>query len=171
MNKENISNEILINEDLILLDLSVDKQEDVLLTLSNKLLELGYVTVQFFDSICKREEQYPTGIKTNSIGVAIPHTDIDFVNQGAIVVGVLKESVYFREMVTQDEIAVKIVFMLAFKKSDHQLKILQGLMNILQDDKSLEAITNAKEKGEVVTILRSIIVENGQFPNLINSET
>lgn len=51
---------------------------------------------------------FPTGLPTEPIGIAIPHTDAERVNRGASAVGVLPQPVVFTEMGCDDDSFVDV---------------------------------------------------------------
>ena len=150
---------IIFDEDLVMLDLSATTRDDVLTKMGGKLLERGYVNGDFIHAIIKREQEFPTGIETQTMGVAIPHTDTEYVNQASMMVGVLTEPVVFQQMVSDDEIPVNIVFMLAIKEPEQQLAMLQRLVDIIQDNGALNGIRNATSELEIASIIRGKLGE------------
>src|SRR5690554_2839083 len=111
------------SEKLVLVKQEGETKEDILRRLADLLEENGYVKESYYDALLEREAKFPTGIITNTTGVAIPHTDIEHVNQPAIAVATLKTPVLFNRMDDFEEVTpVNIIIMLAIKDSDAQLK-------------------------------------------------
>ena len=54
----------MLNEELIYLDMPYSTQNELFEEMSKKFLELGYVNEEYLDALKKREEEFPTGIKT-----------------------------------------------------------------------------------------------------------
>lgn len=155
--KYNSQEGIILNEELIMLNLDVVNREDVLREIGERLLNQGYVKKSFVDAIINREKDFSTGIQTKSIGVAIPHTDVEHVNRASIAIGILDKPVVFQNMGSEDEIEVSIIFMLAIKEPEQQLTMLQKLVNIFQDEATLNSICNAKSKLEILTIMKTFL--------------
>lgn len=87
----------------------------------------------FAENVLKREEVFPTGLLINDVGIAIPHTDAEHVNDSQIAFMSLKKPVTFYEMGTADkEISVSLIFMLALKEPHAQLEMLQKLITMFQ---------------------------------------
>lgn len=145
---------MIFDEDLVILDLCATDREDVLAKIGTKLTERGYVNEDFINEVIKREREFPTGIKMEHIGIAIPHTDIEYVKQASIIVGVLREPVIFKQMVSDEDVAVSVVFMLALNEPQQQLIMLQRLMEIIQESTILNSICNATSKLEIAGIVR-----------------
>lgn len=145
---------LYFNESIILLDLEGNTKEDVLSAMARNLEEKGLVKNSFKDAVIAREKEYATGLPTLGVSVAIPHTDSVHVNQKTISVAVLKEPVEFGVMGDPDETTpVKLVFMLAMDKEDSQLSLLQRLMQIFQDEQTLQFLANEKDKTKIINLL------------------
>ncbi|TLQ39077.1 PTS sugar transporter subunit IIA [Ruoffia tabacinasalis] len=121
----------------------------------------GYVKGSFQKAIQEREKVFPTGLMTTSVGVAIPHTDAEHVIEETISIGVLKNTVKFTMMGTEDEdVDVKIVFMLAIKDPSKQLEMLQTLIELFQNEKMLEELSSEESEEKVYNIFKRNLEEN-----------
>ncbi|MBA2876038.1 PTS sugar transporter subunit IIA [Thermaerobacillus caldiproteolyticus] len=144
--------EIYFDESLILKDIDVNSREELLRTMATNLFRKGLVKKSFIEAVIEREKTFATGLPTNSVSVAIPHTDSEHVNKKAISVAVLKEPVNFGVMGEMNvEIPVQIVFMLAIDKKDSHLVLLQKLMEIFRNAEELQFLieenkTNIKKR-------------------------
>ena len=146
--------EVFFNESVILLALEGNNKEDILGEMAANLHGQGLVKETFKEAVIAREAEYATGLPTSFVSVAIPHTDIEHVNNKAISVAVLKEEIPFGIMGDPEETTpVKVVFMLAMDEADSQLGLLTKLMQVFQDESTLKAIVNTKEKSELVKLL------------------
>ena len=109
--------------------LSGSDDKEVLGKMAEAMFQEGYVTEGFHDAIIQREENFPTGLPTGEINVAIPHTDPEYVKKPAICLGVLDQPVEFCVMGMEGEkTRVSLLFMLAIKKKEDQLGLLQKLI-------------------------------------------
>ncbi|CUH94679.1 hypothetical protein P22_0745 [Propionispora sp. 2/2-37] len=138
--------------------LEASDQEDVLKQMAQTLYNAGYVLDSYGEAIIQRERSFPTGLPTGENGVAIPHTDVCHVKAPMIAVGTLKAPVEFKSMGGLEEVVpVKIIFMLAMKNSDNQVKLLSQLMQIIQDQELLEQLAAAQSVSDVITLLNGKI--------------
>lgn len=145
---------INFTESLILTGIEAKTNMEVLERMATNLCEQGMVKESYKQAIKDRENNFATGLPTASVGVAIPHTDIEHVNQAAISVGVLKEEVNFGIMGEEEStVPVKVVFMLAMKESHAQLELLQKLMQIFQDENALTTLATAASK----TVIKELV--------------
>jgi galactitol PTS system EIIA component len=66
---------IIISEKSIFTDLEVSNKEEALRILADSLLDQGFIHDSFYESLIKREKNFPTGLETYDMGIAIPHTE------------------------------------------------------------------------------------------------
>lgn len=120
----------------------INTWRDAIMVASEKLYEAGYVTKEFGENCIKREEVYPTGLETD-FPVAIPHTESEFVNETAISVLRLKNTISFRNMDGSDlDVDVHYVFNLAIKEKNNQVVFLSKIIGLVQNSKKLNEMFN-----------------------------
>ncbi|AKG74943.1 PTS sugar transporter subunit IIA [Salinicoccus halodurans] len=148
--------DIYFDESIILLDLEAGSKEEVLTAMASNLEEKGLIKSSYLEAVIAREEEFATGLPTNGVSVAIPHTDVEHVNTKTISVAVLKKPVEFGVMGDPNEMVdVELVFMLAMDKADSQLNLLQNLMQIFQNEETLKFLANEKDKTKIVNLLEN----------------
>jgi PTS system galactitol-specific IIA component len=126
-----------LTEDLILV-VKKQPQRRGLNKLAGLLGKYGYVKESFYQALLEREEAYPTGLQTSVIGVAIPHTDTGHVIKPPLAIATLEAPVFFQAMDNpQSKIPVELIIVMAIKEPAMQLKSLQKIMQILQDENIL----------------------------------
>ena len=136
---------------------NVDKTK-VLTVMANRLIDKGYVKESYLPAVLNREEEYPTGLPTNGVGVAIPHADTKHVLKPGIAVATLKDPVKFNVMGNpEQEIDVKLLFMLAIKEPEVQVNILKKLVSIFQAKELLIKLISINCEKELVDILNSLL--------------
>jgi len=146
-----------IDKELILVGLDTETKEEALEKIGQQLYEGGYVTDQFVPSVLKREEEYPTGLPTLPYAIAIPHTDTDKVIEPKIAIATLKNAVPFSVMGNADnQVDVKIIFMLALNSPDKQLETLKKLTDMFQNKEAVEKFGNVKDAEEFMELLSSL---------------
>lgn len=118
---------ILIEKENIYLDLPTMNLEDALKLSGEKLIEAGYVTEGYIDSLLQREKLATTYMDA---GIAIPHGDTDanqFIIQSGICVLQFKNGINFGK----GNIA-KLLIATAGKGNNH-LKILASIAKTMKD--------------------------------------
>lgn len=56
-------------------DVNPATAEGIISFMSERLAQAGYVDGSFCEAVLEREKKYPTGLKTKTHAVAIPHAD------------------------------------------------------------------------------------------------
>ena len=130
----------LVDINYIFKDVEADTFETLIKKMSEPLINDHRVSEEFPYKVCEREQIFPTGLPTEPYGVAIPHTDPEYVLENTISIAVLKQPL---EMVVmgsdQEKVMVSIIFLLSLGESNKQLNILKQLMKGFQDESILTA--------------------------------
>lgn len=145
---------MLFDKEVILFNQDASDNVSALTQLADTMHTKGVVTDEYKDALLKREESFPTGLMTQTIGVAIPHTDPDKVIEPQIGFMSLKHPVTFHQMGDNAEIQVKLIFMLALKKSDDQLSMLQKLMALFQNQEAMDALQSVDQKKDFLALMK-----------------
>lgn len=144
-----------LDKSVIVPDLEAKTWEDVMKNLGQKLIDSGYTKESYIDALIAREKDFPTGLDIDGLGVAIPHTDVSHVNKAGIAIGVLKEPVTFIQMGTDDEeVGVKLIFMLAVTDPNAHIDELQRIIEIIQDKEVLEKLFTVTDKETIIEVIK-----------------
>lgn len=144
-----------LDKSVIIPDLEAETWEDVMKSLGQKLIDEGYTKESYIDALITREKDFPTGLDIDGLGVAIPHTDVSHVNKAGIAIGVLKKPVTFIQMGSDDEeIGVKLVFMLAVTDPNAHIDELQRIIEIIQDKDILEKLFTVTDKDTIIEVIK-----------------
>lgn len=144
----------MLDDKVIVLDFEAQNRTEALEVLAQKFVDQKIVQISFKNAVLKREEKFPTGLATETIGVAIPHTDVEHVIRSQIGVMRLKSPVNFFQMGDGKDVPVKIIFMLALTQPHEQLEMLQKLIGLIQNDTLLTEILKADSVEKVISILK-----------------
>ncbi|MCD4801968.1 MAG: PTS sugar transporter subunit IIA [Anaerolineales bacterium] len=142
-------------DDAVIIGLDARDSEQVIRTLGGKLRNLGYVKENFVEATLEREANLPTGLPLGGeYNAAIPHVDIEYVNQSALGLATLKQDVVFCNMVENDvEVPCRLVIMLALDQPKSQIEMLQSVAAVLQDQEIVKKLVSAETAEEVFSIL------------------
>jgi len=144
----------LFAEGLVILNSAAASRGEALVELAEKLRANNFVGPSFTPAVLKRENEFPTGLPTMPVGVAIPHTDIEHVIAPAIAVSILKNPIQFNEMGNPDnQVDVRIIFMLAVNTPHMQLDLLKQLISRVSDGSCLVALLHAQDERTVLQIM------------------
>lgn len=99
----------------------------------------GYV-----EAALQREHEFPTGLPTQPVGVALPHIDAGILRP-ALALLTLDTPIHFTEMGTTDSrIPVSIVIMLAIPAGDAHVHVLGALADLIQHPNFLTDVLDAE---------------------------
>ncbi|MCT4379576.1 PTS sugar transporter subunit IIA [Leuconostoc pseudomesenteroides] len=143
----------MATEKIIELDYGSNSWEDVLRHLSEKMVESGSVKSSYIDAVVEREKEFPTGLNTEGVGIAIPHTDAEHVIRDQIAVLRLKNPVTFLQMGDGEPVEAKLIFMLALTKPHEQLSMLQKLVMLIQGTVKVKQLLKLQDNSDVLTVL------------------
>lgn len=126
----------------MIVKLNPKDREEAIHVMANELLKEGYVKDSYESAIIEREKNFPTGLLTEIIGIAIPHTDSKHVEKEGIILSILEDPVEFNAMggTSDDIVKVGMIFMLAIKEKEVQLEMLQKLVAMFQDEIKLKIL-------------------------------
>lgn len=151
----------LISPNLIMTGMTVLDDEDAIRSLVGLLTLDGKAGREYSDAVIAREHVFPTGLPTQPVGVAIPHSDPEGVIQSGVCVGVLSEPVPFGMMGTDGsaKVNVQIVFLLAIVEREKQTSLIQELIKLIQSGGLLDAIRLASTPDQVYALIQASISE------------
>lgn len=147
---------MFFDKEVMLFNEDVQSSTEIITILSDKLKDRKIVNDEFLKHALKREKEFPTGLATNGIGVAIPHTDSKYVNESQIAFASLKNPIKFKSMVDlNQDVSVSLVFMIAMASPHEQAGLLSKLMGLFQVPEELDKLKACKTKEEVISILHN----------------
>lgn len=158
-------NKFKLNSSCIQLDVSASDWEAVIRAACQPLIGNGYVKPAYPEDVIAREKQWATGLPTMPVGVAIPHAlNPGNVMEAQIAACRLTEPVKFRQSggtEADEDIDVKLVFVLALKDPHSQLNLLQNLMVAISDEELLAALLTAQTAEEFANTFNGAAADRG----------
>ena len=148
-----MSGELLDN--LQVLKLQKDNKEEVLADLSSAAIAAGYAKEGYLNAILEREENYPTGLHTPQVEVAIPHADAEWANVPSLTIGLLDQPVVFKPMGGDGEdVQAEIVFMLTIKDPKQQINFLRAFSTTMAEPGLLVEFKNSGDYKPLIDQIR-----------------
>ena len=149
---------IILNEDLIYRNIDFKTSREIETFLADQLYENGYVKEGYKKALLEREQKFPTGLPSSQPAIAIPHANADLVNKTTLAIATLKEPVEFKNMGnTKEDIPVRIVIMLVIAEPHSQVKMLQKIADIVQNEKLRKEFLQAETKQKLLKLIQSAI--------------
>ncbi len=151
----------LTNENLITIDLDLNKKEDVIKYLVKQLYDEGKLSSEkdFYNAVLDREALSPTGFEA---GLAVPHGKSNAVKEAAFAVAKLKRPISEWESVDENN-KVELVFLLAIPTSEAgstHIELLAELMTRISNEEYKKSLENSKDKHEFYKRLDMTIKED-----------
>lgn len=149
--------EEMIDKRLIFCKLKARDFNDVVRELGSKMEKYDFVKSSYIDAVIEREQKFPTGLEMGEYGVAIPHADQRHVNKSVVAVASLEKPIGVSSMINPSKkIRVGLVFLLAVREPEKQVKILSKLMAIFQDIDLLNKIEDSDSSDEIFSYVESL---------------
>lgn len=126
-------------------------KEDILLHLAKELQGYGLVGEEYGAAVLEREKEFPTGLPTEPICVAIPHSDKQYVLRSGVAIAKLKNPVVFKNMgAPEEDLEVKLIFLLAVPRDEEKVPMIQSVVELVQDQEVLIRLLQAETEKELV---------------------
>ncbi|MBN2790547.1 MAG: PTS sugar transporter subunit IIA [Candidatus Delongbacteria bacterium] len=146
-----ILSELIKPENVIFVD--QDKVNSALEDMVNKAFELKLIKDhnKFLKAVLERENIVSTGI---GLGIAVPHSKMDNIDEFFIVVGILKNEIEWNSI---DSKPVKAVFLIGGPTNAQKkyLGILAKLMLLIRNSAIRNKLFTAKEKTDITEIFKA----------------
>jgi PTS system galactitol-specific IIA component len=159
-----VTGKLELSEALVHIFEQPQDRNEAILKLVSLLEAQGYVKASFGQACLDREKVFPTGLPTQPVGIAIPHTDCEHVERGAIAVGILPEPVEFTEMGCTDDATVDVHVIVVLAISDPQAvtHFLRELALSFQDREFLVRLKDAETPRTVLELCTD------RIPNVVD---
>lgn len=139
----------MFNERLICLDMEGGDLEQLFEKVAKQLMALGFVNENYLEGLSTREKAFPTGLITQYLNIALPHSDPEFIEKPFVYVVRLKKEVVMKQMGDSQEMKVKNFFFLGIKDPAKQVGLLQSFMTLFMDEPFVKAFMKAEETNTV----------------------
>lgn len=146
----------LIHKKLVFINKDFNDSQAALSYLSQKIEQAGYAKSTYHAAVIEREKKFPTGLPTGKICVAIPHADSIHVNKSTLAVMTLKKPIAFHNMGDPDNtLPVSVLIMMAIAEPRGQLTMLQKIMEVVQNQEHLKALTTYNTQFDLYSDLKT----------------
>ena len=137
---------MVFDRKIALFDVEAADRDEALRLLADEFVKADVVREDFLDGLMNREAVFPTGLILDNMGVAIPHTDPEYVKQTQLGFMRLANPVTFQFMGDPSvDVEVNMIFMMAIKESHGQVEMLSKLMDLFGDNDLMEQFREVKD--------------------------
>lgn len=143
-----------LEPELIILNEAPQNRNTLFNSISKLLLSKNFVEPSYPDALIAREENHPTAMQLEKMGVAIPHVDVEHIREEKLAVVTCPEGIVFNQAEDPDNtMKVNVIFFLLLKEKDAHLEFLMKLIGLFQRSNEMDKILWASSKDEVMDIL------------------
>ncbi|MGM0215808.1 PTS sugar transporter subunit IIA [Enterococcus sp. AZ109] len=140
-------------EIFVYLDIDVKNQEELFDYVSKKMVKDGYAKADYFAGLIQREQEYPTGLKTEALATAIPHTEMAFILKPFIAVVRLTNPIEFTHMMKGESVLAEVIFFLGISQAAQQLTTIQKVLSLITDKEAVQRIMSADDAAQIKSLM------------------
>lgn len=144
-------------EKLIHLEVEGASEEAVFEKVAAQLRDLGFVNEGYLRGITAREQKFPTGLITQHVNIALPHSDPEYVEKPFVYIARLKNEVKVKQMGDSQEMGVKNLFFLGIKDPKGQVGLLQAFMELFMQEEFVTKFINAQDETDIYQLFTANI--------------
>lgn len=123
-------------------------------TIAGRLQAKGIVKESYLQALIQRELNHPTAMQLETLGVAIPHVDVEHVLEERLVVVTCPQGIEFRQAEDPDlTMRVNVIFFLLLKEKDEHLEFLMKLISLFQKTDEMNRLLSTASPNEAIQIL------------------
>ena len=124
----------MFQPELIDLKVTVQDEEELFELIAKRLKQAGYVNDGYLEGIKSREKVFPTGLITEYLNIALPHSDTKYIERPFIYIIRTTKPIKVKQMGDNQEMEVRDLFFLGIKEPSKQVGLLQELMVLFQNE-------------------------------------
>lgn len=149
----------MFQEELISLSEHATNEPELFEKCANRLFQQGFVNENYKKGLLKREENFPTGLMTQYLNIAIPHSDTCYINKPFIYVVRTNNLITVKQMGDNQEIKVRDFLFLGINEPSKQVGLLQFLMELFQDESFVKAFKFTNDEKSMYHLFEKKIIE------------
>lgn len=142
----------MFQQDLIDLQLTVQDEDELFEIIAERLQQKGYVNEGYLSGIKTREKGFPTGLITEHLNIALPHSDTEYIERPFIYIVRTTKPIKVKQMGDNQEMEVRDLFFLGIKEPTKQVGLLQELMLLFQNYEFVSELKQATKENDVFNL-------------------
>ncbi|EOL50912.1 PTS sugar transporter subunit IIA [Enterococcus caccae] len=142
----------MFQPNLIDLRVSVQEEEELFELIAWRLQQAGYVNSGYLEGIISREKRFPTGLITEYLNIALPHSDTEYIERPFIYIVRTTKPIKVKQMGDNQEMEVSDLFFLGIKEPSKQVGLLQELMVLFQNEAFVSELKATTENEAVFNL-------------------
>ena len=144
-----------LNQALIVTGMEASDYKDVMKNLGSVVIKEGYAKESYVDALIAREEEYPTGLDVDGMGVCDPSYERGACEESRYCHRRAETTGHLHADGDDDEtVEVSLVFMLAVVDPNAHIDKLQRIVEMIQDKEMLGKLMKADAPEEMIRMIR-----------------
>lgn len=144
----------MLHEDTIFLTIDANDRDDLFEQIAERLNKLGYVKDSYAEALKKREDEFPTGLVTKYLSIALPHVDPENINKPFIAAVKNAKLIHMLQMGSNEDMKAQYFFFLGITDSSHQVVLLQKFMLLLRNKNFTDELTSQTDPKKMFEFLK-----------------
>lgn len=143
----------LFQEELILFETSEDIEE-LFEKVGKYLSDKNLVTDDYIQAVKQREEEFPTGLLTQYLEIALPHTDSKHIYQPFVAVVRTEQPIHVKQMGDNQSMYTRDFLFLGIKEAEgySQVELLSKLMELFSDEKFVSDYKESATQAQIYKV-------------------
>ncbi|GAX47091.1 PTS sugar transporter subunit IIA [Pseudolactococcus reticulitermitis] len=134
----------MFNLQLIDLNINASTEKEVFQIVAKRLKAIGMVNDGYLEGLMKREEAFPTGLVTQYLNIALPHSEPELIQKPFVFICRLDQEVACYQMGDNQRMKVKDLFFLGIKDGKNQVGLLQAFMDLFMTESFVQTYQATK---------------------------
>lgn len=147
----------LFHPKLVQLSIKGRTQEEIFTYVAKQLTEAEMVTDDYLAAVQEREMLFPTGLLTQNLTIALPHTDPEYVKKPFVFIARSNQAVPFYQMGDGRELLVNNYFFLGITDAKAQVGLLQAFMTLFMNDQFVEQYKKCQQERDAYQLFYDTI--------------
>ena len=145
----------LFDRNLVFWDVNASNCTELYQKIAKELEKFNVVEASYFKALTEREKEFPTGLNTQYLPIALPHANPENVKKAFIAVVKTAGKVKMKQMGTNEDMETNYFFFLGIvkEKQDLQVKLLQRFMQLMNDESFVKSFKKLSKPEEVYEFL------------------
>jgi len=145
----------MFDPELISLEMDATSKEAAFELAACTLLKKGLVKESYLSGLVTREESFPTGLITQYLNIALPHTDSEHIIRPFVMIVRLKEEVTFEQMGDNQAMKTKDLFFLGIKDGKKQAGLLALFMDLFMRENFVKEYISADNPAKIYQLFET----------------
>lgn len=145
----------MVIPELVNIHLSVDNQKELFQHIGEDLHKKEYVTEGYLKGITEREANFPTGLATQYLNIALPHSDPEYIKEPFIYIVRNTKPIQMLQMGDNAELKCNYFFFLGINDPGNQVGLLAKMMELFMDAQFVETFKAIDDDEDMYELIKN----------------